>query len=63
MYYLVDAMDILGFNSVLEYTTKNRRLKPNYFKKQCSLSSFLFTYGNNTGPNWPGVLSRLVPCI
>ena len=25
-------------------------LKPNYFKKQCSLLSFLLTYGNNTGP-------------
>ena len=39
-------------------------LKPNYFKKQCSSSSFLLTYkGNKTGPNWPGVLSRLVPYI
>ena len=38
-------------------------LKPNYFKKQHSLSSFLFTYSNNRGPNWPQVLSRLVPCI
>ena len=35
-------------------------LKPNYFKKQSSLSSFLLTEGNNTSPNWPGVLSRLV---
>ena len=24
-------------------------LKPNYFKNQCSLLSFLLTYGNNTG--------------
>ena len=38
-------------------------LKRNYFKKQSSSSSFLLTWGNNTGPNWPGVLSRLVPCI
>ena len=36
---------------------------PNYFKKQCSSSSFLLTSGNKTGSNWPGVLSRLVPCI
>ena len=27
-------------------------LKPNYFKKQRSLSSFLLTYDNNTGPKW-----------
>ena len=26
------------------------------FKKQHSSSSFLLTLGNNTGPNWPGVL-------
>ena len=26
-------------------------LKPNYFKEQCSSSSFLLTYGNNIGPN------------
>ena len=38
-------------------------LKPNYFKKQSSLSSFLLTKGNNTGPNGPGVLSRLILCI
>ena len=42
---------------------KNLPLKPNYFKKQCSLSSFLLTKGNNTDPNWLGVLSRLVQCI
>ena len=36
---------------------------PNYFKKECFSSSFLLTQDNNTGPNWPGVLSRLVPCI
>jgi hypothetical protein len=40
-----------------------KRLKPNYFKKQCSSSSFLLNEGNDTGPNWPGVLRRLVPCI
>ena len=33
-------------------------IKPNYFKKQSSLSSFLLTKSNNTGPNWPEVLSR-----
>jgi hypothetical protein len=38
-------------------------LKPNDFKRLSSLSSFLLTYDNNIGPNWPGVLSRLVPCI
>ena len=38
-------------------------LKPNYFKKQRSSSSFLLTKGNNTDQNGPGVLSRLVPCI
>ena len=27
-------------------------VKPNYFKKQHSLSSFLLTYSNNTGPKW-----------
>jgi hypothetical protein len=27
-------------------------LKPNYFKKQSSSSSFLLTLGNNTGPKW-----------
>ena len=35
-------------------------IKPNYFKKQSSLSSFLLTWGNDTGP---GVPSRLVICI
>jgi hypothetical protein len=34
-------------------------VKPNYFKNQCSSSSFLLTKGNNTGLNY----SRLVPCI
>ena len=38
-------------------------LKPNYFKKQFSLSSFLLTQDNNTSQNWPGVLNRLVLCI
>ena len=38
-------------------------IKPNYFKKQCSSSSFLLTSGNNTGPNWPEVLSRLGPYL
>ena len=42
---------------------KNLPLKPNYFKKQKSSSSFLITKGDNTGPNWPGILNRLVPCI
>ena len=37
-------------------------LKPNYFKKQSSLSSFLPTC-NNTGPKWPGVVSKLVSFI
>ena len=27
-------------------------LKPNYFKKQRSLLSFLLTYGINTGSKW-----------
>ena len=27
-------------------------LKPNYFEKQCSSSSLLFTKGNNTGSKW-----------
>ena len=35
-------------------------LKRNYFKNQCSSSSFLLTQSNNTGPNRPGELSRLV---
>ena len=38
-------------------------LKPNYSKRQRSSSSFLLTLGNNSGPNWPGVLSRLVSSI
>ena len=44
----------------LEFRQIVFNLKPNYFKKQCSSSSLLLTLGNNTGPNWPGVLSRLV---
>jgi hypothetical protein len=27
-------------------------LKPNYFQKQCSSSSFLLTKGYDTGPKW-----------
>ena len=39
-------------------------VKPNYYQKQCPMSSFLFTQGNNdAGPNWPEVPSRLVLCI
>ena len=38
-------------------------LKPNYFKKQCSLWSFLLTYGNNTDLNGNGVLNRVVSCL
>ena len=41
----------------------NILLKPNYFKK---LLFIIFTYvckENSTCPNYPGVLSRLVPCI
>ena len=41
----------------------NMRLKPNYSTKQSSLLSFLLTWCNNTTPNWPGVLSILVPFI
>ena len=33
-------------------------LKPNYFKKQCSSSSFLLAWSRYTGPKWP--LNRLV---
>ena len=33
-------------------------MKPNYFKKQIFLSSFLLE-SNNTGANWPGVFSML----
>ena len=43
--------------------TKTLILKPNYLKKQSSLSSYLLTKVINTGPNWPEVLSRLVTYI
>ena len=39
------------------------KLKPKYSKKQSSPSSFLLAYSINSGSNWPGVLSRMVPCI
>ena len=40
-------------------------VKPNHFKKQRSSSSFLLTWGNNTGPKWFGVyiVGELVPCF
>ena len=56
------AQNILGLvkgqgNRVTTY------LKPIFFKMQSSSSSFLLTYDNNTGPNWTGILSRLVTYI
>ena len=47
----------------LYFISKRSNLKPNYFKKQRSLSSILLTQGNNTGLNWPGELIWLDPCI
>jgi hypothetical protein len=38
-------------------------LKPNYFKKQCSSSSFLLTWSRYTGPKWLWSLSRPVQCL
>ena len=41
----------------------NNRIKPNYFKKQHSSSSSLFTWSRYTSPKWPWSLSRLVSCL
>ena len=38
-------------------------VKPNYFKKRRSSSSFLLTWCRYTVPKWPWSLSRLVPCL
>ena len=40
-----------------------RLIKPNYFKKQRSSSSFFLTWSRYTGPKWPWSLSRLVLCV
>ena len=40
---------------ILRYYNSYIILKPNYFKKQHSSSSFLL--------EWPGVFNRLVPCL
>jgi len=48
----------------IELSKSNRiYLKPNYFKKQRSSSSFLLTRSRYTGPKWPWSLSRLDPCL
>ena len=36
-------------------------LKPNYFKKQCSSSSFLLTWSKYTGPKWPWSTQKASP--
>ena len=38
-------------------------VKSNYFKKQCSSSSFLLTWSRYTSPKWPWSLSRLISCL
>ena len=44
----VVLMDLVNSDKKKDMEVK---LKLNYFKKQSSSSSFLLTYGNNTGPN------------
>ena len=62
------------YSSMTFFSRKNSRmaqkfwnltciLKPNYFKEQCSSSSFLLTWSRFTGPKWPWSLRRLVPCL
>ena len=41
----------------------NQYLKPNYFKKHCSSSSFLLTWSRYTSLKWPWSLTWLVPCL
>jgi hypothetical protein len=38
-------------------------VKPNFFKKQCSSSSFLLTWSRYRGSKWLWSLSGLVPCL
>ena len=38
--------------SLLPLCGASETLKPNYFKKQHSSSTLLFTQGNNTGQKW-----------
>ena len=38
-------------------------IKPNYFKKQRSSSSFLHTWSRYTSQKWSWSLTRLVPCL
>ena len=44
-------------------TLKKYYLKPNYFKKQHSSTSFLLTWSRYKGPKWSWNLSRLVPYL
>ena len=41
----------------------NQYLKPNYFRKHCSSSSFLLTWSRYTSLKWPWSLTWLVPCL
>ena len=61
---LLSKVLIIMSYGVLFLMKQNRRfgLMPNYFEKQSTSSSFLLII-INTGPKWPGVLSRLVPSI
>ena len=57
---LIHLME-LEKNSITQ--TLEGTLKPNYFKNQCSSSSFLLIWSRYTGPKWPWSLIRLVPCL
>ena len=47
----------------LYFISKRSNLKPNYFKKQNSLSSITYPRLIIQVQNWPGELVRLDPCI
>ena len=48
---LVHKVHLRGAFAVTRYYSKTF-LKPKYFKKQCSSSSFFLTEGNNTDLKW-----------
>ena len=48
--YLVERL--LKTHTQIKILASLKKLKPNYFKKQHSSSSFLLTQDNNTGPKW-----------
>ena len=43
---------------IFSVAQNDEKIKPNYFKKQYSSSSFLLTWSRYTGPNWPKSTSQ-----